>query len=96
MSAIFDQAHAGLSGIFETLRSEVRRIENLDQLTQSKQREVDNLTQRETDLAQRVDKAQKTLDGLNAAIQQKMLEHDQAKSALTALKESARKIAGGA
>ncbi len=92
--SVFDEAHSGLSGIFEGLRREVTRIENLDAQTRAKQLSVDNLTQQETELADRVRKAQANLDELSAAIGAKVDEHARVKQEFDTLKASARRLAG--
>ncbi len=93
--SVFDEAHSGLSGIFEGLRREVTRIENLDAQTRAKQQSVDNLTQQETELADRVRKAQANLDELNTTIAAKVDEHEKAKTDFDALKASAKRFVSG-
>jgi len=94
LGTVFDDAHNGLSGIFEGLRREITRIENLDAQTQAKQHAVDNLSAQETELAARVRAAQANLDQLDAATTAKVDEHAKAKQDLDAVKAAARRVAG--
>lgn len=93
-TTVFDDAHTGLSDIFDRLRREVSRIENLDAQTRSKQHNIETLTQTERDLAARITLAQENLDNIKSAITEKTDELQTLTGHLADMKVKTRVVLG--